>query len=314
MNQKVKEILSWYPTINDKQRENLLKIINFGRIKGTGKFVILPVDQGFEHGPHRSFNLNPAGFDPLYHAELAVKSGCNAYAAPLGAIEAGYETIEKHALPIILKVNNHDLMMPDDQDPFPALTAWVDDAVRLKAVGVGITIYPGSKHAREMYQQVKRLATEAYKAGIIVVVWSYPRGSGLPSVEAETAVDVVSYGVQIACQLGAHIIKCKPTKNIIGLESNIKKEIFKGQVMGTLADRTKLVLQAGFDGRRIVICSGGDTKGKEEVLEEVRQLAMGGALGSIVGRNSFQRPEQDAIELLHDIQDIYSPVDIGKFK
>lgn len=305
MTKQVKEILSWYPDLSAKQKNNLLKLINFGRIGGSGKLVILPVDQGFEHGPARSFSSNPAGYNPIYHAELAIKSGCNAYAAPLGALETAADIIEKNELPIILKVNNHDLMMPDSKDYFPAQTSWVEDAVRLKAVAVGITIYPGSAHAKEMYEQLKNLVADARKAGLIVVVWTYPRGSGLPSEEAETAVDVVSYAVHVACQMGAHIVKCKTTKKLIGIESNVKRNIYNGLPIESLSQRTKLVLQAAFGGRRIVICSGGDTKSTEDILAEVRELKKGGAFGSIVGRNSFQRPEKEAIDLLHKIQDIY---------
>ena len=177
---RVAEILSWYPALTKQQRHNLLRFINYGRIGGTGKFVILPVDQGFEHGPGRSFEPNPAGYDPVYHAKLAIEAGCNGYAAPLGAIEAAADIIEEANLPVILKVNSHDLMMPDSDDPFPAVTAWVDDAVRLGCAAVGFTIYPGSAHSREMYEQVRELANDARSAGLVVVVWAYPRGKYVP--------------------------------------------------------------------------------------------------------------------------------------
>lgn len=303
---KPKEILNWYPALTPKQKTNFLKILNHGRIGGSGKLVILPVDQGFEHGPARSFMPNPVGYDPVYHARLAIEAGCNSYAAPLGALEAAYDVTARAKLPTILKLNNHDLMMPDSKDYFPALTGWVEDAVRLKATAVGMTIYQGSANAREMYEQARELISDARKAGLIVVIWSYPRGSGLSSSDAETAVDVVSYGVHIACQLGAHIIKCKPTKNLVALENSIKKKVYDGIAIATLADRTKLVLQSAFAGRRVVICSGGEARTTDEVLAEVRELALGGAFGSIVGRNSFQRPREEAIKFLHQIQDVYT--------
>ncbi len=303
---RVAEILSWYPALTKQQRHNLLRFINYGRIGGTGKFVILPVDQGFEHGPGRSFEPNPAGYDPVYHAKLAIDSGCNGYAAPLGAIEAAADVIAEADLPVILKVNSHDLMMPDSSDPFPAVTAWVDDAVRLGCAAVGFTIYPGSVHSKEMYEQVKELAKDARSAGLVLVVWAYPRGSGLPSKDVETAVDVCCYAVHIAAQLGAHIIKCKPTIGVIGLPDHVKRETYKNVPIDTLADRTKLVVKSAFDGHRIVINSGGEAKKEEDILEEVRQLAAGNSFGSIVGRNSFQRPKEESIALLHKIQDIYT--------
>ena len=289
---------------DDPQKENFLKIINHGRTGGSGYFVILPVDQGFEHGPGRSFEPNPPGYNPLYHVRLAIEGGCNAYAAPLGAIEAGIDEIKKHRLPVILKVNSHDLMMLDSQDPMPALTAWVDDAVRLNCEAVGFTIYPGSSQAREMYHQLKSLVADARKAGLIVVVWAYPRGSGLPSKEAETALDVVAYGVHIACQLGAHMIKCKPPSALVSLPENVKRNLYS-QSLSDLAGRVKVVIEAAFMGRRIVIFSGGEKKESGEVLEEIRELKKGGSFGSIVGRNSFQRPFKDGVVLLRQIQDIY---------
>ena len=303
--ERVSEILSWYPDLTSAQRRNLFWIISHGRIGSSGKFVILPVDQGFEHGPGRSFEPNPAGYDPVYHAQLAIDAGCNAYAAPLGALEAATDVLADAGLPTILKINSHDLMMPDSGDPFPAVTAWIDDAVRLNCAAVGFTIYPGSTHSREMYEQVREMVKDARKAGKIAVVWAYARGSGLPSKDVETAVDVVCYAVHIAAQLGAHIIKCKPAKGVIGLPDHIKRGTYDGVPIDTLADRTKLVIKSAFGGHRIVINSGGEAKGTEEVLEEVRQLKAGGSFGSIVGRNSFQRPNDEAIALLHQIQDIH---------
>lgn len=307
--QVVLNILNWYPALSDAQKKNLLAIINHGRIGGSGKFVILPVDQGFEHGPGRSFETNPIGYDPCYHVHLAVMSGCNAYAAPLGALELASDKIEEHELPTILKVNSNDLMMPDSEDPFPAITSWVDDAARLRCAAVGFTIYPGSAYSREMYQQVRELVKDARKAGLVVVIWAYPRGSGLPFKEAETALDVICYGVHIACQLGAHIVKAKPVgKMIYGIPDNEKRKIYDiygNADLSTLAKRTAKVVQAAFNGKRILINSGGDKKSEEEILAEVRELKAGGSFGSIIGRNAFQRPFDNAITLLRDVQDIW---------
>ena len=302
---KAAQILSWYPQLNEAQKERFLRIIEYGRIGGSGKFVILPVDQGFEHGPGRSFEANDDGYDPCYHARLAIEAGCNAYAAPLGAIEAAYDILQRAKIPTILKVNSHDLMMPDSSDPFPAVTSWVEDAQELGCAAVGFTIYPGSLHSREMYQQVRELVRDAKKTGLLVVLWAYPRGSGLPSKEAETALDVVCYAVHIACQLGAHIIKCKPTTPLIALAENIKRGLYKNIALDSLSARTKMVIKSAFQGHRVVIHSGGEAKKEEEVLAEVRQLKEGGSFGSIVGRNAFQRPKEEGISLLHKIQDIY---------
>ncbi|MEZ5116571.1 MAG: class I fructose-bisphosphate aldolase [Candidatus Nanopelagicales bacterium] len=301
--QRVQEILSWYGADNPGTLGNLYRLLNHGRLAGTGKLVILPVDQGFEHGPGRSFAPNPAGYDPRYHFQLALDGGCNAYAAPLGFLEAGARTYAGQ-LPLILKANSSDSLY-SGPDPVPAVTASVDDALRLGCTAIGFTIYPGSAGRNEMYEELRELAAEAKAAGLVVVVWSYPRGSGL-SKEGQTAVDVVAYAAQIAAQLGAHIIKVKPPTDRI--ENPAAREALEkaGVPLGTLADRVRHVIQGAFDGRRIVIFSGGAAKGTEAVLEENRQTALGGGFGTIMGRNSFQRPHDEAVALLHAVQDIHA--------
>ena len=299
---KVKEILSWYGADNPGVLANLSRMLNHGRIGGSGKMVILPVDQGFEHGPARSFQKNSAGYNPHYHFELAIESGCNAYAAPLGFIEAGAREYAGE-IPLILKVNNSDVLF-DVKSPISALTSSVDDALRLGCAGIGFTIYPGSGERKQMYEELARAASEAKKAGLAVVLWAYPRGPNL-SKDGETAVDVVAYAAQIAAQLGAHIVKVKPpTKHVELAEAKKVFDEFKIPV-STQAEQVKHVVQSCFDGRRIIIFSGGAAKGTDAVLEEVRQIAKGGGFGSIMGRNAFQRPKAEAIKLINDVQDIF---------
>jgi class I fructose-bisphosphate aldolase len=273
-----------------------------GKLAGTGKIVILPVDQGFEHGPARSFAPNPAGYDPVYHVKLAIDAGLNAHAAPLGSIQ----TIAKEyagQIPLILKANNNDVLI-NNPDPIPAVTASVEDALRLGCAAIGFTIYPGSINFKKMYEEIREIALEAKRNGLAVVIWSYPRGSGL-SKEGETAVDVVAYAAQIAAQLGAHLIKVKPPTDHIELEE-AKKVYEKYNIpVSTLAERVKHVVQSAFDGKRIVIFSGGPAKGREEVIEEIKQIKEGGGFGSIIGRNSFQRPKEEALDFLNEILRIY---------
>ena len=301
---RVREILSWYASDNPGTKANLARMMNHGHLAGTGKMVILPVDQGFEHGPARSFAPNPAGYDPRYHVELAIESGCNAYAAPLGFIEAG-ATEFAGDIPLILKLNNHD-MLHDEKDPLSAVTGSVDDALRLGCSAIGFTIYPGSANAGHMYEQIRVLAEEAKAVGLAVVMWSYPRGSSI-SKAGETAIDVVAYAAQIAAQLGAHIVKVKlPTDAI---EQDEARKVYDKMAIpiGTLADRVRHVVQSTFDGRRIVIFSGGAKKDNEDdVIAEARAIRDGGGFGSIIGRNSFQRKKPDAIRLLHRIMSVYS--------
>jgi len=303
MTKRVREILSYYDAENPGVRTSLARFLNHGRLAGTGRFVILPVDQGFEHGPGRSFAPNPPAYDPLYHFELALEAGCNGYAAPLGFLEAGAAEYAGE-LPLILKLNNHDLLL-DEKDPVPAVTGSVKDALRLGCAAIGFTIYPGSTARAMIYQQLREIAEEAKAHGLAVVVWSYPRGSGL-SKEGETALDVVAYAAQIAAQLGANIIKVKlPSAH---LEQPDAKKAYEAAKIPRepLSERVRHVVQSCFDGRRIVIFSGGPREQDEALLEEVRAIRAGGGFGSIIGRNSFQRPKPDAIALLRKIMDIYA--------
>ena len=265
MEKRVREILSGYASDSPGTRTNLARLLNHGRLAGTGRLVILPVDQGFEHGPARSFAVNPPGYDPTYHFQLAIDAGCNAYAAPLGFLEAGAGEFAGE-IPLILKMNNHDVLN-DEKDPLSAVTASVRDALRLGCVAVGFTIYPGSAHAQVMYQQCREMIAEAKAHGLVAVVWSYPRGSAL-SKEGETAIDVVAYAAQIAAQLGAHVIKVKPPTQHIE-QAEAKKAYEKAGVpVSTLAERVRHVVQSAFDGRRIVIFSGGATKENDEAIYE----------------------------------------------
>jgi fructose-bisphosphate aldolase, class I len=302
MTKRVREILSWYDSENAGVRSNLARMLNHGKLAGTGKFVILPVDQGFEHGPARSFAINPPAYDPRYHFQLALDAGCNAYAAPLGFISAGAAEYAGE-IPLILKLNNH-AVLHDEKDPAPAVTASVRDALQLGCAAIGFTIYPGSAMEKSMYQELRQIAAEAKAHGLAVVVWSYPRGSSI-SKEGETALDVVAYAAQIAAQLGANIIKVKPpTAHIEQPEAKKAYEAAKVP-METLADRVRHVVQAAFDGRRIVIFSGGAKETDEQLINTIRGIHAGGGFGSIIGRNSFQRPKEQAIRLLGQIMDIY---------
>ncbi|HUO05745.1 MAG TPA: class I fructose-bisphosphate aldolase [Candidatus Binataceae bacterium] len=302
MTKRVREILSYYDSENAGVRSNLARMMNHGRLAGTGKFVILPVDQGFEHGPARSFAANPAGYDPRYHFQLAIDAGCNAYAAPLGFIEAGAAEYAGE-IPLILKLNNHELLY-DEKDPAPSVTGSVKDALQLGCAAIGFTIYPGSSQAKSMYQELREIAEEAKVNGLAVVVWSYPRGTSI-SKQGETALDVVAYAAQIAAQLGANIIKVKPPTAV--LEQPEAKKVYEAQkiALEPLSARIRHVVQSAFDGRRIVIFSGGPKETDEQLLSTVREIHAGGGFGSIIGRNSFQRPKQVALELLGKVMDIY---------
>ena len=301
LSRKVKEILSWYESDNPGTKGNLSRILMEGKLGGTGRMVILPVDQGFEHGPARSFAPNPAAYDPRYHFELAIEAGLNAYAAPLGMIEAGASTYAG-AIPTILKVNSsNSLSTTKDQ----AVTGTVSDALRLGCAAIGFTIYPGSEYQFEMMEELRELAAEAKAAGLAVVVWSYPRGPNLDKV-AETALDICAYAAHMAALCGAHIIKVKPPTDAISFEA-AKKTYEKSPVpnLGELSGRITHIVQACFGGRRLVVFSGGESGTVESMMNMARGIHAGGGNGSIIGRNTFQRPKAEALQLLSDIINIY---------
>jgi len=296
--QKVRKILSNYESDNPGTKANLARILMQGKLGGTGKLLILPVDQGFEHGPARSFAPNPAGYDPHYHFQLAIDAGLSAFASPLGMIEAGADTFAGQ-IPTILKVNSaNSLARMKDQ----AITASVGDALRLGCSAIGFTIYPGSDDQFEMMEEIREMAEEAKSVGLAVVIWSYPRGGDLDK-KAETAVDICAYAAHMAALLGAHIIKVKPPTAEIGLDAAAKS--YAGIDTSTLAKRIEHVVQSCFNGRRIVVFSGGEAKGLDGILGEIKELYQGGANGSIIGRNTFQRPRDEAIAMLNQIIAIY---------
>ncbi len=300
---KIKTILDNYGSDSPGVKANLARMLMQGRLGGSGKMVILPVDQGFEHGPARSFAVNPDAYDPLYHFQIAIDAGLSAYAAPLGMIEAGADKFAGQ-IPTILKLNSSNSLARGGDAPSQAITGSVAEAVRLGCSGVGFTIYPGSDAAFDMIGQFQEMAAEAKALGLAVVLWSYPRGGGL-SKPGETALDVAAYAAHMAALVGAHIIKVKPPTE--HLEQDAAKAVYEktGVPRAILAERVRHIMQSSFAGRRIVIFSGGAAQDRDGLLEEIRGLRDGGANGSIIGRNTFQRPRQEALALLSEIIGIY---------
>jgi class I fructose-bisphosphate aldolase len=297
--QRVRKILDCYESDNPGTKANLARILGQGKLGGTGKLVILPVDQGFEHGPARSFAPNPAAYDPHYHFQLAFEAGLSAYAAPLGMIEAGAETFAG-MIPTILKLNSsNSLATSKDQ----AVTGSVADALRLGCSAIGFTIYPGSDYCFPQMEELRELSAEAKSAGLAVVVWSYPRGPMLDKA-AETAVDVCAYAAHMATLMGAHIIKVKPPTAHLGME--VARKVYEAQHIDISSAKARFahVVQSCFAGRRMVVFSGGESRDLEGLYEEVRALRDGGGTGCIIGRNTFQRPREEALAMLTRIIDI----------
>lgn len=303
LTRKVKNILKNYESDNLGTKANLARILMHGKLGGTGKMIILPVDQGFEHGPARSFAMNPDAYDPHYHFQLAVDAGLAAYAAPLGWLEAGADSFVGE-IPTILKMNSSNSLSPKDMAHDQAVTSSVHDALRLGCSAVGFTIYPGSHNAFSLMEEIREIAEEAKAAGLAVVIWSYPRG-GFLTKEGELAVDICAYSAHMAALLGAHIIKVKlPTDH---LELPEAKKVYEEVNIprDTMAKRVEHVVQSCFNGRRLVVFSGGASKGADAVYDDARAIRDGGGNGSIIGRNTFQRPRDEALAMLNKLTAIY---------
>lgn len=299
----VQKILSNYEGDTPGVKANLCRMLMNGKLGGSGKMIILPVDQGFEHGAARSFAPNPAAYDPHYHYQLAIDAGLSAYAAPLGMLEAGADTFAGQ-IPTILKVNSANSLHPSESPKTQAITASVDDALRIGAGAIGFTIYPGSSAGLDMFSDIAEMRKEAAAKGVATVIWSYPRGEALDSA-GETAIDIAAYAAQIAGLLGAHIIKIKLSTDHLSLPAAKKVYEEEGIDISTQAKRVAHCMQASFDGRRIVVFSGGAKKGQDSVYDDARAIRDGGGNGSIIGRNTFQRERADALDMLGKLVDIY---------
>ena len=272
---------------------NMTRILMSGSLSGTGKMLILPVDQGFEHGPDASFANNPDAYDPMYHYNMAVEGGFNAYAAPIGMLESCAQ--HSHKMPMILKINSSSKLFPGE--PVQAITSTVSDACRLGCVGVGMTIYPGSSRFKEIIESLVPIISKAKRKGLVVVIWAYPRGAGLNG-ESETSEAIISYSAHLACLLGADIVKVKPPT----INSN-------GGVIGddsqALLKAVQNIKRSCFNGNRLLLLSGGKMTSDSELFAQIKTIADAGADGSIVGRNIFQRDKKSALSLAQDLINCY---------
>ena len=299
MTEAISRILEAYAGEPPGVLAKLYTLLSHGRLGGTGKIMILPVDQGFEHGPARSFGANPEGYDPHYHWQLAIDGGLSAFAAPLGLLNAGAAKFAGQ-VPTILKINSANSHATQADQ---AITGCVQDALRLGCIGIGYTLYPGCDQQFEMLEELQKISEAARQAGLLVVVWSYARGGNL-SKQGETALDVIAYAAHMAALMNAHIIKVKPPTDHI--EQEAAKSMYADKDWSKLENRIAHVVQAAFNARRLVIFSGGAAKSDADVRAEVAAIARGGGFGSIIGRNAFQRPKAEALALLNDLMEIYA--------
>lgn len=314
----VKHVLSGYEGEPSGVRLNLARLFMHGRLGGTGHLMLLAVDQGFEHGPTTFLN-NPEGFSPHYHFQLAQEAGLSGYTAPLNWLRAGVDSY-LGAVPMILKVNHSNRLLAPSIDPDQAVVATVQDAVELGCVGIGFTLYPGADAFLEQLEELRDLVAEARACGLFTVVWAYPRGNGINALKETTsadfygnktaanddprmALDTIAYSAHMACLAGAHIVKVNlPHPFLARAESQVA---YQSVPMKTPEERVQHIVDCCFKGRRAVIFSGGAAKGVEQVIDDVRAVMQGGGTGSIIGRNIFQRPREEALRLIGELAAIY---------
>ena len=304
MTARVKKILANYESDNPGTKANLARILMQGKLGGTGKLVILPVDQGFEHGPARSFAPNPPAYDPHYHFQLAIDAGLSAYAAPLGMIEAGADTFAGADPDHPQGQQRQQPGARQGSRPGGHRQRQGRAAARL----LGDRLHHLSRLRRRLRHDGGDRAswpTRPSRSASPSVIWSYPRGGSM-SKEGETAIDISAYAAHMAALLGAHIIKVKPPTDHLELEA--AKKVYEKQ---KIDDR-----HAGA-ARIATSCSPASTAGASSSsraarprtttasIDEARAIRDGGGNGSIIGRNTFQRPRDEALKLLDSIIRIY---------
>lgn len=312
----VKAIVSCYDGEPTSVKANLARLFMHGRLGGTGHILLLAVDQGFEHGP-TTFLSNPEGFSPHYHFSLAEEAGLSGFTAPLAWLRAGADAF-LGSVPLILKMNHSNRLLPKSMDPDQAVIASVKDALDLGCVGIGFTLYPGSDAYLEQLAELSDLAAEARAYGLFTVVWAYPRGSGLAKApeaseslyggtasaeNPQLALDTIAYSAHMACLAGAHIVKVNLPHNYIARADSEK--LYASVRCDTPEDRVRHIMDCCFKSQRAAIFSGGAAKDAEQVVEDVKAVRLGGGTGSIIGRNIFQRPRPEALQLIEKIAQVY---------
>ncbi len=269
-------------------------LYQYGLRNGTA--MVLPYDQGLEHGP-RDFFPNPAAGDPKYIVKLAVEGGFNAIAIQVGIAEKFYWEYAGE-VPLILKLNGRTEIPPADAPRSP-LNASVEDAVRLGADAVGYTLYVGSAQQEADFEAFAQVRRDAERFGLPVIVWSYPRGSAVDAKGGRDSFWAVDYAARTAAELGADVVKLNFPKP--HLRQNVRKEY---DIDITEQEAVNAVVRSA--GRSPVLLSGGEKGGDEEVLEKARMAMEAGGIGVIYGRNVWQRQYEESLRFIERLRDLLS--------
>ena len=274
----------------------------YGNGPGGGTLMLLPLDQGLEHGP-RDFFPNPPSADPTYQVELALTGGYSGIVLQYGLAHKYMREIAGR-VPLILKLNGKT-EIPPDLEPFSPLISTVEDAVHLGADAVGYTLYVGSPAQDRDFEQFRHVRESADRLGMPIVVWAYPRGPFVEERGGRDSVYAIEYAARVATELGADIIKLNFPRTE-GLDKS-KMPAPYNTMDFTPAEAIRRIVHAA--GRSFVILSGGSRTNDEDVLEKVRLAMDAGARGMIFGRNMWQRPWENSLALsarLHELLSRYA--------
>ncbi len=264
---------------------------------GEGKLLILPIDQGLEHGP-KDFFAHPESADPKYEYELALRGGYSAIALHIGLVDKYHEEYAGK-VPLVLKLNGKTNIPPDDE-AFSALTATVEDAVRIGADAVGYTLFVGSPRQDEDIAQLRWVRQECDKYGMPLIVWSYPRGKHVDAKGGKEGLFAVDYAARAALEMGADVVKLN-FPNITPSVAEKQPEPYRSLHYSEFDAMSRVVKSAG---RAAVIVSGGDKISDDELLKKVQISVDAGACGFIFGRNMWQRSFDNATELTNKIKNV----------
>ncbi len=255
---------------------------------GNGTALVLPYDQGLEHGP-RDFAGNPDAGDPAYIVRLAVEGGFNAVALQIGTAEQFYWEYAGE-VPLVLKLNGKT-EIPPDEAPLSPVNATVADAVRLGADAVGYTLYVGSARQDEDFAQFRQVRTDAERLGMPVIVWAYPRGAAVERAGGKGSLYAVDYAARVAAELGADVVK-------VNFPDPARRSGVPAEYDRVFTPQQAAECVVASAGRSLVLLSGGARVPDEQLLDVARTALTAGATGLIYGRNIWQRPHAEAVQLV----------------
>jgi fructose-bisphosphate aldolase, class I len=257
---------------------------------GNGTMMFLPIDQGLEHGPVDFFE-NPAAADPEFQCRLALEGGYSAVVFHIGLAE---KYMKKYAgkVPLVLKLNGKT-NIPADDEAFSTLTGSVEDAVRLGADAIGYTLYVGSPAQDADIDQFSEVRRQAERFGMPIIIWAYPRGEAVKAKGGQDSPYMIEYAARVACEVGADVVKINyPNVNAPSI-ANCPKPY--NTMKMTAEEATRRAVEAA--GKTLVLFSGGGKVGDDEVVSNAKLAMDCGATGLIFGRNMWQRPMDEALDV-----------------